>query len=502
MERELVREVRTVFSFAVIYCLVFSRVVKVRGAFSRDNYLEALSKSILFYEGQRSGKLPPNQRVTWREDSGLSDGSSQNVDLTGGYYDAGDHVKFGFPMAFTATLLSWSVIENADELQRAGELLNAQTAIRWATDYLLKAACHPIALWVQVGNPYSDHSCWERPEQMDTPRIAYQVTPQNPGSDVAAETAAALAAASLVFQHNNPSYSAKLLSTAKQVFTFADQHRGCYSDSLGYAVSPFYTSYSGYKDELLWGASWLYKASQDESYLQYIRDNGAALGGTSETYLLSWDNKYCGAQILLTKEFFSGCGNDLEIYKTVADECICSMIPGTPSSSTKFTPGGLLYVEGESNLQYVTNAAFVLLTYSKYLASSSHTVSCGNTLLQPEQLASFAKKQVDYILGDNPSGFSYMVGFGSKYPQHVHHRASSLPSLRTYSNKIQCNDGFAWYRSETPNPNEHMGAVVGGPDQNDYFSDNRADYQQAEPATYMNAGLIGALAQISAASSY
>ena len=26
------------------------------------------------------------------------------VDLTGGYYDAGDNVKFGFPMAFTATL--------------------------------------------------------------------------------------------------------------------------------------------------------------------------------------------------------------------------------------------------------------------------------------------------------------------------------------------------------------------------------------------------------------
>lgn len=43
------------------------------------NYRDALTKSILFYEGQRSGKLPPNQRMTWRKDSGLSDGSAMNV---------------------------------------------------------------------------------------------------------------------------------------------------------------------------------------------------------------------------------------------------------------------------------------------------------------------------------------------------------------------------------------------------------------------------------------
>lgn len=38
------------------------------------NYGEALSKSILFFEGQRSGKLPPTQRITWRKHSGLQDG--------------------------------------------------------------------------------------------------------------------------------------------------------------------------------------------------------------------------------------------------------------------------------------------------------------------------------------------------------------------------------------------------------------------------------------------
>ena len=39
----------------------------------------ALAKAILFFQGQRSGQLPPDQAVTWRSNSGLSDGSAANV---------------------------------------------------------------------------------------------------------------------------------------------------------------------------------------------------------------------------------------------------------------------------------------------------------------------------------------------------------------------------------------------------------------------------------------
>lgn len=46
------------------------------------DYRDALVKSILFFEGQRSGKLPPSQRVSWRRDSGLSDGHSAKVSST------------------------------------------------------------------------------------------------------------------------------------------------------------------------------------------------------------------------------------------------------------------------------------------------------------------------------------------------------------------------------------------------------------------------------------
>ena len=51
------------------------------------NYAEVLSKSILFFEAQRSGELPGSNRIPWRGNSALEDGSDNNIDLTGGWYD-------------------------------------------------------------------------------------------------------------------------------------------------------------------------------------------------------------------------------------------------------------------------------------------------------------------------------------------------------------------------------------------------------------------------------
>lgn len=52
---------------------------------------------------------------------------------------------------------------------------------------------------------------------MTTSRNAYRIDKNNPGSDLAGETAAAMAAASIVFHRYNPAYSKKLLTHAYQV---------------------------------------------------------------------------------------------------------------------------------------------------------------------------------------------------------------------------------------------------------------------------------------------
>jgi len=120
-------------------------------ASSNHDYHDALTKSILFFEGQRSGRLPPGQRAKWRGDSAVNDGSDVGLDLEGGYYDAGDNVKFGFPMAFTTTMLAWSVIEFGDSMP-PDELRNAAAAVRWATDYLLKTISRPGQVFVQASS--------------------------------------------------------------------------------------------------------------------------------------------------------------------------------------------------------------------------------------------------------------------------------------------------------------------------------------------------------------
>jgi len=81
------------------------------------NYKEIISKSILFYEAQRSGPLGDKNRIPWRGDSAMFDKGNYNgtdIDLTGGYYDAGDNLKFGYPLAFTTTVLSWGLVHYWD----------------------------------------------------------------------------------------------------------------------------------------------------------------------------------------------------------------------------------------------------------------------------------------------------------------------------------------------------------------------------------------------------
>ena len=68
-----------------------------------------------------------------------------------------------------------------------------------------------------VGDPNADHACWERPEDMDTPRTSYVVTKEKPGSELSAEIAAALAASSIVFQQSDKAYSTLLLTRATKV---------------------------------------------------------------------------------------------------------------------------------------------------------------------------------------------------------------------------------------------------------------------------------------------
>lgn len=105
--------------------------------------------------------------------------------------------------------------------------------------------------------------------------------------------------------------------------------------------------------------------------------------------------------------------------------------------------------------------------------------------------------QADYILGNNPKKMSYLVGYGGNYPVHVHHRGASIPSISVLHSEIGCVQGFeAWYRRTEPNPNVLRGGLVGGPDKNDNFMDDRSNYEQTEPTLSASAPLVAVFAKL------
>ncbi|TOF77699.1 hypothetical protein CGJ15_26735, partial [Vibrio parahaemolyticus] len=89
---------------------------------------------------------------------------------------------------------------------------------------------------------------------------------------MAGETAAAFAAASILFEKEDPSYASTMLETAKELYDFADQKRENYHNSITDAAA-FYRSWSGYGDELAWAALWLNRATGDAAYLTKAQEH-------------------------------------------------------------------------------------------------------------------------------------------------------------------------------------------------------------------------------------
>ncbi|KAK0059946.1 endoglucanase A, partial [Biomphalaria pfeifferi] len=77
-----------------------------------------------------SGKLPSNNPISWRGDSALGDC------VVGGWYDAGDHVKFGLPASAAATVLLWSLNRFKDGYQTANQLDQMYDMIKWGAGLL------------------------------------------------------------------------------------------------------------------------------------------------------------------------------------------------------------------------------------------------------------------------------------------------------------------------------------------------------------------------------
>ncbi|CAF2157896.1 unnamed protein product [Brassica napus] len=112
-----------------------------------------------------------------------------------------------------------------------------------------------------------------------------------------------MAAASIVFREVDSEYPLLLLATAKSVMQI------CCWQQL--------------RDEFMWGAAWLLKATNDLYYKNFVE----SLGDGDQPDIFNWDSKYAGAYVLLSHRTLLNKDINFEL---------CKILPDAPSKFTHY----------------------------------------------------------------------------------------------------------------------------------------------------------------------
>ena len=411
------------------------------------NYNDALLKGINFFDANKCGNdVALNNVFSWRGACHISDGSVAGLDLTGGFHDAGDHVKFGLPQCWSAATMGFALYEFKESFDNAGATTKLLSTLKYFTDYFLK--CHPNAntFYYQVGDGNVDHGYWGSPELQTGSRPVIVNTTSAPASDVLGEASAALALMYINYKAIDATYANRCLTAAKELFTLGKTNLGRSSDGGG---GSFYKSTSHF-DDLSWGAIWLSIATADNSYLTPVdgwinQKNDGGDDPYNKHWAPAWDDVTEFVLLKMfeltgTQKYYDGIVNNMVWYST-------SLRKTTYGLPWLDTWGVLRYASAEAGLGYLAAKKF---QYADYLKT--------------------ADLSMNYICGSNPRNSSYLTGWGTNPPLHPHHRANE-PVQGGPTHGI-------------------VGGLVGGPDTNDSYSDVVGNFQQTEVAIDYNAAFL------------
>ncbi|KAG1373430.1 hypothetical protein G6F61_010187 [Rhizopus arrhizus] len=429
------------------------------------HYTNLLNASLLFYEAQRSGKLPSDHRITWRHDSALEDGSDHQVDLTGGYYDA------GLPLSYSLMSIAWSASVWFEGYERSGQVQYLDAMLKWGLDWLMRAHPDSDTFYVQVGDGNIDNNYWGPDTTIPSPRPSYPVNRTTIGTDAVAMASAALASASYLYQtrFKETRYADQLRTNAASLFNLASTAKPwtTYTTSIP-ALADYYRT-NNYTSQLTLAALWMYKATDNSTYRSWASTwfDDFRLGQGPIT-VWDWSDQTNAVFVL---------GAELDRTQTKYARSATRVLEGVSrgqDSPCTWTADGLLWCEGFSqsnSLVPAQNMALLSLLYAD-LDSSRAT-----------DYRRFAAGQLDYLLGRNRMLTPYVCGIHPNSPHNPHHAGAS--------------GGTDLAQIETsPAVEAHLlvGAVVGGPDREDRFYDHRQDWAQTEVALDYNAPFQGLIA--------
>jgi hypothetical protein len=352
------------------------------------NYAKALQYSLYLFDANMCGTdVEEKADLAWRGDCHVYDadksvninGTEYSVDVSGGYHDAGDHMKFSLPAGESFSSLNLAYYKFADAFEKTGQTEHLKTILEREADYLKRcivrdASGKIVGFVVQVGDNTSDaegnadHRSSVAPEvQPDNKRDVIVATSSNPCSDEVYVSAAVLAGYAVNFGDDEAKQD------ALDLYNFAE------SNQKSMRVCPFYTS-GDWDDDRSLAQSWLNTAGTGVAYTS-VKDN----------WVPNWDN---------TGAFASAVQGSLS---------------GLASYTISNTVNGFDFIDKWGSLRLACNAQFV-------------RACAGQELEKTQQL-------MDFIYGNNSQNICFQIGYANNSSKNAHHRAAA-PGMMVTKNVL------------------------------------------------------------------
>ncbi|WP_337872709.1 glycoside hydrolase family 9 protein [Ignavibacterium sp.] len=345
----------------------------------------------LFFKVQRCGPTNPLlHKVCHLQDAtkviGYSDSSS--IDLTGGWHDAGDYIKFLYTTAFTTYLLLFSYEFDSQKFSFDLDLDSVPDILQEARiglDFLLRCNFADDAFITQVQDD-RDHSVgWRLPEN-DTLTFDRPAFVKMNKSQIGISSAA-LAIASRIWGNKFSDYefSKKCLDVSKKIFQLRDKITDFNDDEKYYAQTEF-------DSKLALGALEIYKTSNEKNYLNLALEFGNKI---NENHWWSWGNFNALVYYNLSEfddEFIYKLKKQLDYYKTKSENNLFSLA---------------------HHYNWGTNHSLAGIVLSTILYKQ---------LTGSDDFDNLAILNRDFILGRNPWGKSFITNVGTDFPKKVHHQ--------------------------------------------------------------------------------
>jgi len=427
-----------------------------------------LNAVVKFYGAQRSGDganwllAAANAADPARGTScHMNDGEAMTLDLSGGWYDAGDHVKVTLSIAYASYVMlkAFDAFPQAFSDRDSQRYTGAPNGVpdvldeaRYATDYLVKAHISDTQLVGMIGNANNDHRMWVSClDQEALPAMqGGRPRPVNmqANADIAGITAASLALMSKLYRPYDAALADTYQAHALSIYQIGK------NNPQGSNPGLYGQTGTAWQDEMLAGAAELYRVTNDSAYLDDAKvfNDGVANHGWAPNYSQSAD---------FSRHSLSVAG----AADVVADYWRLDVENYEAKVSTEANTAGFVYIDEWASLRYAAGAGFSAALYAQVTGDAA--------------ARDLAVSQLNYIAGDNSYGRSFVIGYGTDSPVHPHHRNS---------------DNLGVLLS---------GALVGGPTQSAYaqqgtsvhpnpgYQDNKDDYVGNEVALDYNAGLVG-----------